>query len=89
MAFTDDDVVVGESWLHAMVEWFARNPQYQAAVEPILLPDSIMADTELITRLQAWRTFPLFFSEMRSAAPDLIGANNCVLLAGARSGWAI
>ena len=80
VAFTDDDVVVGESWLHAMVEFFARNPQYQAAVGPISLPDSIMADTELITRLQAWRTFPLLLlGNEICEAPDLIGANNCVL----------
>jgi glycosyltransferase involved in cell wall biosynthesis len=59
LAFTDDDVEVDAGWLAAIVDFFARHPQYDAGMGRVLVPPAV-TDPCVLERIRCYETLPLF-----------------------------
>ncbi len=79
LAFTDDDVEVAPEWVEAILGFFTAYPQYDAAMGRVLIPAAAQSDPELLARLAAYRTVPVFDKgEVVREVREMYGCNMAV-----------
>jgi len=79
LAFTDDDVEVPPNWIHALITFFARHPEYDAAMGRVRVPPDA-ADAAMLARVAEYPgTLPLYDAgDVVRDVPYMWGCNMAV-----------